>query len=137
VEFFWANHCSSYESHDTQYMTALFYRDSEEKKLAEAEKVAQEKKTGKVYTKVLPMRIWTNAEDYHQKYYLRGSRGGDFIKLLNMSNEDILNSTLAAKLNAAVDGRGNLTEIKNELNNKGIPVATQTRVLELCKGRSY
>lgn len=46
---------------------------------------------------------FTLAEDYHQKYYLRGKR--KFFDSLNMTDQDVINSTLACHLNAVIHGR--------------------------------
>ncbi len=52
------------------YKTAIFYRNEQEKKLAEQSKTAIEKKLGKpVVTPILPAATFYPAEDYHQDYY--------------------------------------------------------------------
>jgi len=63
------------------------------------------------------MTIWTDAEDYHQKYYLRGT---NFFSDLNLTDEDVLNSFLAARLNGWVYGNGKLEQFENEINNFGL-----------------
>ena len=56
----------------TQYRTAVFYRNDEEKKAAEASKAALEK-SGKydkpIVTQFVPAGTFYPAEDYHQEYY--------------------------------------------------------------------
>jgi len=95
-------------------MAAIFYEDEESRKLAEASKAAQEAKIGKlIQTQVLPMMVWTNAEDYHQKYYLRHS---GLIKKLKLSDNDLLNSAIAARLNAGVHGNGDIDSIIAEVS---------------------
>jgi methionine-S-sulfoxide reductase len=54
------------------YRAAIFYGDSEEKKIAQAskEKLAKTKKFDKpIVTEILPAAKFYPAEDYHQKYY--------------------------------------------------------------------
>jgi len=108
-------------------MAAIFYEDEESRKLAgvsifkrncsmipEASKAAQEEKIGKlIQTQVLPIMQWTDAEDYHQKYYLRHS---GIIKKMKLSDADLLNSTVAARLNAGVHGNGDMDAIIAEVN---------------------
>ena len=56
----------------TQYRTAIFYRNDEEKKLAEDSKAALGK-SGKfdkpIATQIVPASQFFPAEDYHQEYY--------------------------------------------------------------------
>lgn len=52
------------------YTSAIFYRDGEQKKLAEQSKAAIEKKLGKpVVTTIRAAATFYPAEDYHQDYY--------------------------------------------------------------------
>jgi peptide-methionine (S)-S-oxide reductase len=52
------------------YAAAIFYRDAEEKKLAEASKAAVEKRLGRpVVTAIRPAAAFYAAEEYHQDYY--------------------------------------------------------------------
>ncbi len=52
------------------YTSAIFYRNDEQKKLAESSKAAIEKKLGKtVVTTIRPAATFYPAEDYHQDYY--------------------------------------------------------------------
>jgi peptide-methionine (S)-S-oxide reductase len=52
----------------SQYRSAIFYHDEEQKRLAESSKAALEKRM-KVYTDVLPAGDFYAAEEYHQDYY--------------------------------------------------------------------
>lgn len=52
------------------YKTAIFYRNEEQKRLAEQSKAAIEQRLGrKVATEILPAATFYAAEDYHQDYY--------------------------------------------------------------------
>ena len=56
----------------TQYRTAVFYHDAEQKKLAEQSKkmLADSKRLkGIIYTEITPASTFYKAEEYHQKYY--------------------------------------------------------------------
>jgi peptide-methionine (S)-S-oxide reductase len=58
----------------TQYRSAIFYHDEEQKKIAE--QVIQEKTAARVWpdpivTEVVPFRAFYQAEDYHQEYFAR------------------------------------------------------------------
>jgi len=55
----------------TQYRSAIFYHDEEQKSVAQevTEKVQKQWwKNGKIETQVLPAGEWWDAEDYHQRY---------------------------------------------------------------------
>jgi len=118
LEIFWQSHSPTYSS-SRQYMSAIWYHDKAQKNAAESSKVAQsEKRHAKIYTEIRPLGDWTNAEDYHQKYYLRHQP--DIIDKCGLDSEDaIRDSPLATKLNGFVH-RGSskhIEEFKKELEN--------------------
>ncbi|MGA7616906.1 MAG: peptide-methionine (S)-S-oxide reductase MsrA [Thermoanaerobaculia bacterium] len=54
----------------SQYTTAIWYHDENQRRLAEASKQRIEQKFGKkVYTAILPAGAFYPAEDYHQNFY--------------------------------------------------------------------
>lgn len=56
----------------SQYRGAVFYHDQEQKEEIEREilRLEKEKKYGpKIYTQVVPVETFWQAEDYHQSYY--------------------------------------------------------------------
>jgi peptide-methionine (S)-S-oxide reductase len=57
----------------SQYRSAIFYRDEEQKRLAEASKKALEKSRpfkGEIVTEVNQAAEFFRAEDYHQRFYI-------------------------------------------------------------------
>jgi peptide-methionine (S)-S-oxide reductase len=54
----------------TQYRTAIFYHDEEQKRLAEESKKDVEKIFGTVEVQVLPAGPFYPAEEYHQDFYM-------------------------------------------------------------------
>ncbi|MEQ1724063.1 MAG: peptide-methionine (S)-S-oxide reductase MsrA, partial [Pseudobdellovibrio sp.] len=55
-----------------QYLSAIFYADAAEKKEIDESINALKKqgiKTEKIVTKILPLKTFFNAEEYHQSYY--------------------------------------------------------------------
>ena len=54
----------------TQYRTAIFYHDEEQKKLAEASKKDVEKIFGNVEVEIVPAGTFYPAEEYHQDFYM-------------------------------------------------------------------
>ena len=60
--------------HGTQYRTAIYVHDAEQKRLAEASKAALDKSKpfkGAIVTEITRATTFYPAEDYHQDYYLK------------------------------------------------------------------
>jgi peptide-methionine (S)-S-oxide reductase len=58
--------------HGDQYRSAIFYHDEEQRALAEASKVAVEKRFKQpVATQIVPAGPFYKAEEYHQDYYMK------------------------------------------------------------------
>ena len=58
----------------SQYRTAIFYHDEEQKRIAEESKAQLEKSgrfSGPVVTEIVPLTEFYPAEDYHQDYYTK------------------------------------------------------------------
>lgn len=63
LSIFWSSHDST-SCHARQYMSAVFYHDDTQKKLAEQTKaVQQKKKMRQIVTKILPAQTFYNAEE--------------------------------------------------------------------------
>ena len=121
-------------------MNAVFYRNDDQKKLAEASLAkAAEKgriKVDEVETKILPATDFTYAEDYHQKYRLR--RFTTLIKELEAIYPDFVdlaNSTVATKLNAYVGGYGTKEELEAEIAEFGLSEAAQSELMAAFRPR--
>jgi len=80
LEIFWNKHdptTPNRQGNDigSQYRSAIFYHNDEQKALAEAGVVEQTKKRGKqVVTEVKPAGEWWKAEEYHQRYLEKGGQ---------------------------------------------------------------
>ena len=76
LEVFWRNidptvKDAQFCDHGSQYRSAIFYHDDEQRRLAEESKQAlvDSKKFPAVYTEIEPLTTFYPAEDYHQDYY--------------------------------------------------------------------
>jgi len=77
LEVFWKNidpftPNAQFCDHGSQYRSAIFYHDEEQKRLAEASKQELEKSgrfTQPIVTEIVPAGEFYPAEDYHQDYY--------------------------------------------------------------------
>ena len=72
VQAFFKEHSPTTKKGSTQYKSAIWYHSPEQKKTAEAMMKQISDEAGKpVVTDLEPASQWTDAEDYHQKYYQR------------------------------------------------------------------
>ncbi|KRT74999.1 MAG: peptide methionine sulfoxide reductase, peptide-methionine (S)-S-oxide reductase [Deltaproteobacteria bacterium CSP1-8] len=77
LDIFWRNvdpltRDAQFCDHGTQYRSAIFYHDEEQKKLAEASKKALEESkrfSSPIVTEIVPASEFYPAEEYHQHYY--------------------------------------------------------------------
>lgn len=112
LEIFWKNH-NPRSKQKTQYASKIFYQSKEEKEKAQSS-LEEEDENNQINTEIQELDKFWIAEDYHQKYYLRQSK--DLMKKLRekYSPEEFINSTVAARLNASVSGKGeiNLSDLR-------------------------
>lgn len=82
LETFWTIHDPTQKNRQgpdigTQYRTAIFYHNQEQKKIAEESKNKKEKELGlKIQTEITPAKEFYQAEEYHQKYLKKQGRAG-------------------------------------------------------------
>lgn len=115
LDIFWQNHDPTAKN-KAQYMSAIFYHDEEQKKVAEETmKTIQKKKVKKIQTKILPAATFYDAEGYHQKYLLR--KHGKIFNSLNLSEAEIVSSTISSRLNGYLNGHGSVKSLMQELND--------------------
>lgn len=83
LDIFWKqidpfDNSGQFADRGSQYMTAIFYHDDEQREIATKSIEKLEKNTGrKVATKVLESSLFYPAEDYHQNYYEKNPRHYD------------------------------------------------------------
>ncbi len=102
---FWKGHRCDQVNRSRQYMNAVFYRDDAQKKIAEASLAKEATRRGidpaAVQTEIVPMKTFTYAEGYHQKYYLtRHSGVRAFLNETYPDAKSLADSTVATRLNA-------------------------------------
>ena len=120
LNVFWANHYPFKDNYNKgrQYLSMLLYHDEHQKELVTHSRKHWEQQVGsKLETEIAAYSKFFKAEDKHQKYYLK--RYPDAIASLSSiypGQDDLENSTLAARLNGFVKGFGTLAEIKEEVS---------------------
>jgi len=133
LSVFWHSHNPTQRSWSQQYKSAIFYHDEKQRKLAlETQAFEEQQRNQKIQTEIVPLTQFYLAEDYHQKYGLRGHT--DLIeefKAMYPRNLDFVNSTAAARVNGYISGHGIPEEIKATIANLGLSAAGQARLLAI------
>ncbi len=132
---FWNAHRCDYSNSSRQYMNAVFYQNEKQLKAAEDSRAKQAQKLGisigDVKTEIIPVREFTYAEGYHQKYYLtRHTDIRDFLSKNYPTGKALADSTVAARLNAYL-GSGmqkNWKAFLKELPSYGLPEALEAKL---------
>jgi len=133
LDVFWENHNPFSQSFSRQYAAILFFHGSEQEKQARDSAARLEEENGrKVQTKISRYSEFFMAEDYHQKYALRGDRVilGEFVQIYP-DEVDLVASTAAARVNGYLGGNGNADQLKRELPLLGLSPETQKRLIRL------
>jgi peptide-methionine (S)-S-oxide reductase len=130
LNVFWKSHNPLSRSWSRQYMSAIFYHNERQKKLAvETREREALKSGGKIHTEIVPASIFYRAEGYHQKYYLRMKR--ELVRMLetmHSSEDEFVNSTLAARLNGYFAGYATSADIEAELGRLGLSVEQRNMI---------
>lgn len=131
--FFWQEADPTERPYGRQYMSAVFYADETQKRLALATgKQAVAGKGGPLLLPILPLGTFYRAEDYHQKYYLR--RFTDLMRSFSAYSErEFEDSTAAMWLNACVAGEWKRDELAEEIERLGLPEAERQRMVTLTR----
>jgi peptide methionine sulfoxide reductase MsrA len=118
----WVSHNPCSTPWSRQYMSAIFFDGEAQKKAVLASKARMEEKLGKpVKTAILPLGKFYLAEDYHQKYELRGT--AELMKefaAIYPDAKDFVNSTAAARVNSYIGGSGTKEQLKAEIDLLGL-----------------
>lgn len=138
LEAFWSYPNSCERSGSRQYQSIIFYHNEDQKKAALTSlKREAAKRKGEITTPILPVGVFTVAEDYHQKFHLR--QNSDLEKELMAfypDAKDFMNSTAAMKLNAYLAGYGTSQMLAKEIGDFGLSAAGRKKLLEFYKNFS-
>ncbi len=134
-ENYWANRSICGRPSSRQYKTWVFYHDDEQKKIAtETRDAEQAKRKEKLTAEIAPLGAFTVAEDYHQKYELRLQP--EYLKALTAAYPkaaDLMNSTVAARLNSYLSGNGSLADLEKEIDDYGLSKELRDKLIETVK----
>lgn len=130
LDIFWRSHDPTAEPYSSQYASIIFYGNEEQRRLAEETKAREEaKRKHVIYTRILPATEFYQAEDYHQKFYLRLQ--DDLMREFSAmypDSADFVRSTAAARVNGYVHGQGMRETLKKEIDSYGLSPAAKEKL---------
>ncbi len=131
---FWYAHSPASLSWSRQYASLIFYYNEDQKEQAEASRSQLQDELGRtIHTEILPASFHP-AEDYHQKYYLRGSSElASEYRAIYPDGEDFVNSTATVRVNGYVAGYGSAETLNKELDELGLSPEGREKLLEIAK----
>ena len=137
LDVFWRSHnpCSGRSSR--QYMSAVFYHDAEQKRLAEASAARVAKARGSaVQTMLEKASTFYLAEDYHQKYRLRNAReiAGEYLRIYPELS-GFVDSTTVTRVNGYLGGHGKLSDFRRDLSDLGLSADAQQKLVAAVERR--
>ncbi len=121
LRLFWEGHETTRPAWSRQYASVIFWGDEVERRLAEESLREWDARRGGVYTRVERLEAFHRAEDYHQKYYLRGAAEvmADFAAMYG-DQQAFADSPSAARVNGYLGGYGGPERLARELNLLGL-----------------
>ena len=132
---FFAGHDAACGLTKRQYMSAIFFHDEVQERLARQAKAQEESRLGQVVqTQILPATTFYPAEDYHQKYALQGDPllMREFWAIYP-DFADIVASTAAARVNAYLSGCGTRERLQAQLDDLGLSEEAAEHLLSVVR----
>ncbi|MFW6102242.1 MAG: peptide-methionine (S)-S-oxide reductase MsrA [Chloroflexota bacterium] len=119
LEIYWDSHNPTSQPWSRQYMSIVFYHNSEQRELAMETKQREEDSLGRlIYTEITPFTEFYLAEDYHQKYYLQQvPELMEELSAIYPNFDDFIDSTAVARINGYVGGHVTFQELQEQLNS--------------------
>ncbi|OWA51514.1 putative Peptide methionine sulfoxide reductase [Hypsibius exemplaris] len=109
---FWRQHDST-AKYKSQYKSAIYYENDEQKKLAEESKAEYQKELQRpIVTDIEKLGKFYDAENYHQKYHLR--EHVQFYDSLGLTDPALVRSHVATRLHGYIYGYGTLADFEDE-----------------------
>ncbi len=132
LRVFWKHHDPTRASWSRQYMSAVFYHDEDQKRMASETKARTAEQTGrKIHTEILPAETFYRAEDYHQKYRLRQDRilMREFNRIYS-TGRAFTDSTAAARINGYLGGHRTRKRLASEIDRLGLSPKGEDHLLK-------
>jgi len=135
LDIFWKSHDPTRQTWSRQYRHAVFFHNEAQQRQALASKAAVEQKIHHtVKTKVVPIRSFTMAEEYHQKYTLKSHQAlWQEMTLIYKTPRDFVDSTAVARLNGYTGGNGALDQLSREIDILGLSAGGKKQLQDLVR----
>ena len=133
LSIFWNGHDPTRRPWSRQYLNAIFYHNDTQHRQALASKTAVEATRGlSVRTEVAPLRRFTLAEDYHQKYLLKQhySLKAELSRIYP-NHRDLIDSTAAARVNGYAGGHGSRAQFERDIDELGLGDRARRELTEM------
>jgi len=132
LELFWTSHNPCRSAWSRQYMSAIFYEGEQQRAAIDETRRKFVQTPDEVQTEIAPLQTFWIAEDYHQKYRLRHDpRLFDELHAIYPRDQDLVNSTAAARINGYLDGHGKTQQLQAELDKLGLTEQGQRHLREM------
>ena len=134
LDIFWRSHNPTSRSYSRQYMSLILYHDGEQRIAAKRSLERREKELGQsVFTEIVPLDTFTEAEAYHQKYNLQNNRSLlRELKRYYSDFSDIVDSTAAARINGYLGRYGTPEELMDEIEEFGLSEEGEEELLRIA-----
>lgn len=133
---FWTAHRPLMPAYSRQYASVILAPDEERLETASHSKQALESARGPLYTDIVRLDRFYVAEDYHQKYRLRGTP--QLMREFQAMCPDetaFRESTAAARVNGYLDGWGGVHDLEAEIGSFGLSARGQEILRAAVGGR--
>ena len=135
LKVFWADHDPTSSAWSRQYKAILFFHDEAQKKaaLASRDRLAKELGTA-ITTEVRPALTFWRAEDYHQKYALRGhALLAQELRAKHASEQAFVDDPLVTRVNGWLEGSGDLAVLERDVGTFGLSEAARKDLLATAR----
>ncbi len=131
LDTFWASHNPVRPPMSEQYASIIFYHDAEQKRLAEESRDREmARRNSRIYTEIRPAEAFYQAEDYHQKFYMR--RTPELYReyrRIYPEIQDFIASTAVARVNGYLGGFGTVQRLEAEADDLGLSPQGKERLM--------
>lgn len=137
LDVFWGAHDPAHRSFSRQYRAAVLCSGEEQRRLAEESRALVARGIArKIETAIEPLRSFTPAEDYHQKYFLRGARTiAAALRRVYPEGSAFRDSTASARINGYLGGHGGPARLAGEIERLGLSGAAREALEDAVRER--
>ncbi len=130
---FWRNHYPNRDQYKgQQYVSSLRYHNEQQLQIIDQVKMKMEQELGEpIETEITLLEQFTLAEQRHQKYYLkRYPKALEQLEPFYSSEESLVDSTFAARLNGFVKGFGTRDQIVTEIQSWQVDESARQQLIQ-------